>query len=364
MAITSASELATGEGLTGLDVSITPEFATVELSPPPVARGLDQFPALWHRAMPRRGVTVTVGATDGKAHKILLTVEGATQEWQKGWTTWSYLRRKAHELEGGAALDAQDELSADGLTLTAMIMAGETRSFTLQLVPELNPETGPGTYAYDVVVKDANSAGESELRRPAFLILAHPRSKLLRQLPSIYLEEAEKMRDEDSGGSPFFERFLLGFEDAMRPLQRTLDRLDSLFGPFSTPSEFLLWLGAWMCVPLDENWSEMQRRSLIREAVQLYRWRGTKRGLSRYLQIYTGVVPEINDQPVRGMRLGPDTKMGAPGTMLGDVPPHTFVVTIAAPDPTALNEQVIHDIITYEKPAHTAYALRIVRRTA
>jgi phage tail-like protein len=174
----------------------------------------------------------------------------------------------------------------------------------------------------------------------------------------------DRMRADADGEVPFFERFLLGFEDVQRSLKRTLDHLDRLFGPFSAPSEFLLWLGAWMCVPIDENWSEMQRRSLIHEAVQLYRWRGTKRGLARYLQIYTGVIPEINDQPVQGMRLGPGARMGAPTTMLGDVPAHTFVVTIAVPDPSILNEQVIHDIIAYEKPAHTAYALRIVRRTA
>jgi phage tail-like protein len=146
------------------------------------------------------------------------------------------------------------------------------------------------------------------------------------------------------------------------PLQRTLDQLDQLYGPFSTPSDFLLWLAAWVIMPLDENWPEMRRRKLIAEAVHLYRWRGTKKGLSRYLEIYCGVKPDINDQPVEGMRLGPEAKLGSKATVLGDVPPHTFVVTIALPENSKVNEQTIHDIIRYEKPAHTAYALRISRR--
>jgi hypothetical protein len=108
----------------------------------------------------------------------------------------------------------------------------------------------------------------------------------------------------------------------------------------------------------------MQRRRLIKEAVELWRWRGTKRGLSRYIEIYTGVKPDIHDVPVRGMRLGPNTKMGHADTKLGDVPAHTFVVSIAVPDPTKINEQIVHDIIAWEKPAHTAYSLRILGRTS
>jgi phage tail-like protein len=364
VAITTTSQLAAAEMLEGVDVTISPEFATVELSPAAPRQGLDQFGQMWHWGQPQRSTKVTVSAADGRPHKVALRIEGADSRWRPGWTRWSFLQRKASELEGGVALDAQDEVLEDGRLMVALIKEGETRSFTLELLAELDGQTEPGTYGFDVVAIDSNEPNRWEVRRPGFLTLTHPRSKLLDQLPAIFGEEIEKMREDSEGESPFFERFLLGFEDAMRPLQRTLDRLDTLFGPYSTPSEFLLWLGAWLCVPVDENWTEMQRRSLIREAVQLYRWRGTKKGLSRYLQIYTGVVPEINDQPVQGMRLGPDTKLGAATTMLGDVPAHTFVVTIAAPDPTVLNEQVIHDIITYEKPAHTAYALRIVRRTA
>jgi hypothetical protein len=56
--------------------------------------------------------------------------------------------------------------------------------------------------------------------------------------------------------------------------------------------------------------------------------------------------------------------MGKPDTKLGDVPPHTFVVSIASPEPEKINEQILHDIIAWEKPAHTAYSLRVLGRTA
>ncbi len=348
--------------LSGLEVELRPDFLTMELRPndPPIA--LDQYEHLWHKAEPKRKTIVTVTVTDDKAHKIRLNLEPSHRGWRKNWASWSYLQRKAREYQGGAALDEQDQVSDDGQSMTAMMLAGETRMFSLEFDPKLSEGVQPDTYGFDVVIEELPNGGE--IRKPGFLTIEHPHGKLMSLLPSVYSEEMQKLRDEDNGESPFFERYLLGFEDFIRPLQNTLNKLDSLFGPYSTPSEFLLWLGTWVCLPLDENWSEMQRRRLIKEAVELWRWRGTKRGLSRYIEIYCGVTPEINDTPVQGMRLGPDTKMGLPDTKLGDVPGHTFVVSIAVPDPEKINEQIVHDIIAWEKPAHTAYSLRIIGRTS
>ncbi|MBC8064150.1 MAG: hypothetical protein H7Y17_04925 [Chlorobia bacterium] len=353
-----------GKALEGLDVELRPDFITLDLQPNHPEIAMDRYAHLWHRAEPKRSAVVTIASTDDKSHKVRLRLEPSHRGWSPSWARWTYLQRKARELQGGVALDEQDEVSADGQSMTAMILAGETRMISLELAPKLAEGVSPGTYGFDIVVEEAKDPGAGEIRRPGFLTLEHPRGKLLGLLPGIYGEEMQKQRDEDNGESPFFERYLLGFEDALRPLQRTLDRLDMLFSPYSTPPEFLLWLGAWVCLPLDENWSEMQRRRLIKEAVELWRWRGTKRGLSRYIEIYTGVKPDIHDVPVRGMRLGPETKMGNRDTKLGDVPAHTFVVSIAAPDPTKINEQIVHDIITWEKPAHTAYSLRILGRTS
>jgi len=362
--LVTSSEPRGGITLEGLELDLRPDFLTLELLPEPAEIALDRYAHLWHKAEPKRSTIATVASTDGKAHKIRLRLEPSHAGWRPKWARWTYLQRKARELQGGTALDEQDEVSADGQSMTAMILAGETRMFSLELSPKLAEGVSPGTYGFDIVIEDAQDPKSGEIRTPGFMTLEHPRGKLLNLLPSIYGEEMQKMREEDNGESPFFERYLLGFEDAIRPMQATLNRLDTLFGPYTTPPEFLLWLGTWVCLPLDENWSEMQRRRLIKEAVELWRWRGTKRGLSRYIEIYCGVKPEIHDLPVRGMRLGPDTKMGATDTKLGDVPAHTFVVSIAVPDPGKINEQIVHDIIAWEKPAHTAYSLRILGRTS
>jgi phage tail-like protein len=350
--------------LTGVDIDLRPDFITLELHPEPPQIALDRYESLWHAAEPKRRVMVTVTDTSNEARKLRFRIEPSHSAWQQSWARWTFLQRKARELQGGTMLDEQDQVSDDGQSMTAMILEGESRMVSLEFSPKLAEGVATGTYGFDVVVEDVANPAAGQVRKPGFLTLVHPAGKLLSLLPGIYAEEMQKQRDDDNGEFPFFERFLLGFEDALRPIQATLNKLDSLFGPYSTPPEFLLWLGAWVCLPIDENWSEMQRRRLIREAVELWRWRGTKRGLSRYIEIYAGVTPEINDMPVRGMRLGAETKMGATETKLGDVPDHTFVVSIASPEPEKINEQIVHDIIAWEKPAHTAYSLRILGRNA
>ncbi len=56
---------------------------------------------------------------------------------------------------------------------------------------------------------------------------------------------------------------------------------------------------------------------------------------------------------------GPRTLLGR-NAILGDVSPHTFIITLAVPDPAQLDEQIVRQIIENEKPAHTAYTLRII----
>jgi len=354
--------------LDGIEAELTPDYNFMELRPKPVGTSPSRLGMMWHVVPKPRGASLKL-TSDGKSHKLHISVESSDGRWKPQWIKWSFPTRQASELQGGDSLTAQDELQDGDRKLNLMVTANETRVITLEFVATLDGETLTGDFPFEIVIQDItadSNGGGAELQVNGILCLTHPEARLFDQLPSIYREALHDMR-EDIGGyqdPPFFERYIRGFEDVYEPLQAMLEQLDALFGPYSTPPDFLLWLGAWVVMPLDENWPEMRRRKLIAEAVTLYRWRGTRKGLSRYLEIYCGVKPEINDQPVEGMRLGPDSKLGTKATVLGDVPPHTFVVTIPTSDKITVNEQTIHDIIRYEKPAHTAYALRLSQRAA
>ncbi|GAB4445386.1 MAG: hypothetical protein OHK0015_47600 [Chloroflexi bacterium OHK40] len=144
----------------------------------------------------------------------------------------------------------------------------------------------------------------------------------------------------------FLRKFLLIFKATLDPLDRMIAQIHHYFDPRVAPEHMLPWLAAWVDLVLDERWPEARRRELIGAASTLYRWRGTRRGLSDYLRIYTGTAPRIVEpgQERRGEAA---------------LPPHTFRVIIEAPDIAALDRALVERIIELEKPAHTSYQLEL-----
>jgi len=149
-------------------------------------------------------------------------------------------------------------------------------------------------------------------------------SRYLAYLPPIY------QRD------PFLGRFLLAFEGLLAPIEQTVDHFDLYLSPRTTPECFLEHLARWLGMALDEKWPAATRRALLAEAVELYRRRGTRWGLSRYIEIVTGVVPEIVEPEDR---------------------PFHFRVVLRPPAGQAVDLATVERIIQANKPAHTTYEL-------
>jgi phage tail-like protein len=123
--------------------------------------------------------------------------------------------------------------------------------------------------------------------------------RFLDHLPGVY-------RQDD-----FLGKFLAPFEEVFEGFEGLLDEIDRYFAPAFTDPELLPWLATWLSLALDPGWDEAKRRRLIAEAVELYRWRGTVRGLKRYLEIYTGLEPEIREwRWPGGMQIGIASRIG------------------------------------------------------
>jgi phage tail-like protein len=136
----------------------------------------------------------------------------------------------------------------------------------------------------------------------------------------------------------FLGRFLNIFESIWEPLEQRQDHADMYFDPRTCPVEFLPWLASWFDLSLDPEWPETQRRALLLEAFDLYRWQGTRYGLQRIIELRTGLSPEILDEP------------GLP-----------FVVRIRAhltPE-SGITRQMLADVIDTHKPAHVGYILEL-----
>ena len=128
------------------------------------------------------------------------------------------------------------------------------------------------------------------------------------------------------------------------------------------------WLASWTAFTVDLDWPEPQKRALIKRAVDLYRIRGTKRGLALFLKLFTGHEPDIaeNTWPFKGFRVeGEGAEEGARIALDSVVLPpvdlaHCFVVTMPIKFEEVTPELVIriHAIIQLEKPAHTHYYLQ------
>jgi len=158
------------------------------------------------------------------------------------------------------------------------------------------------------------------------------------------------------------ERFLLIFDSILNPIINNIDNSAFYFDPGLTPKSILPWLASWVDLYLDPTWSLQQHRELVKKAAELYRWRGTRLGLSEYLTIYTGVTPEIIEF-VPGMILGTKTMLGE-NTVLGSSGSgHHFEVVIEANAENVFDIKTVRNIIDSQKPAHTQYTLRVTTRS-
>lgn len=156
--------------------------------------------------------------------------------------------------------------------------------------------------------------------------LALDRSRYLQYLPPIYEEH------------PFLDAFLLAFEGILTPIEQSVDNFDLYLHPHTAPAFFLEQLAAWLALTLDEKWPIEKRRAVLAEAAELYRRRGTRWSLSRHLEIYSGITPEIYE---------PDDQ------------PHLFSVVLRIPSGQAIDRATVERIIQASKPAHTVYTLEI-----
>jgi len=180
-------------------------------------------------------------------------------------------------------------------------------------------------------------------------------------LPAIY-------RRSDAVGRNLVRDLCFLFEHMFDSVEVNLHDGWRFYDPHVTPTEFLTWLSGWTAFSLDLDWPEAEKRALIKRAVDLYRIRGTKRGLSLFLRLFTGHEPDIeeNTWPFKGFRVEDEgAELGARIALDSVIMPpvdlaHCFVVTMPIKYETVTPELVIriHRIIQMEKPAHTHYYLR------
>jgi phage tail-like protein len=191
---------------------------------------------------------------------------------------------------------------------------------------------------------------------------ASARAGLLEYLPAIYHED------------PFLGQYLSAFEqillgsagqkDGGEPgLEQKIENIAAYFDPLRTPPEFLQWLSGWVALSLRADLDEFRQREFIKNAVRLYRLRGTKKGLEEIVSVYTRLGASITETAAPFQVETPQHSRVGVDTMLEGGAPFVFRVTInlSTTDPAVLKKQrdVVTVILRMEKPAHTQFVLEV-----
>lgn len=163
------------------------------------------------------------------------------------------------------------------------------------------------------------------------------------QLPALFQDDA------------FATRLTTALDDLLAPVLCTLDNLDSYLDPELAPADFLEWLSGWVGVALDETWAPERQRALVRRAAELYRWRGTVKGLAAGVALYTGAQPQILDNG--GVAWSP-----TPGGEVPGEPGPRLTVRVELEDPDEIEPGRLDAIVAASKPAHVPHKVEVVRR--
>jgi phage tail-like protein len=126
------------------------------------------------------------------------------------------------------------------------------------------------------------------------------------------------------------------------------------------PSEFLAWLAGWVALALRDDWTDDHKRKFIAKAVQLYRLRGTKAGVTQFVQTYTGGPPVEISEEGEQFQLGVHSRIGV-DTILDSGTPFFFRVKLTSSDPLGFQKQkdMVTALIELQKPAHTSFSLEV-----
>lgn len=165
------------------------------------------------------------------------------------------------------------------------------------------------------------------------------------QLPAMYLEDL------------FTQRFTAALDEVLAPVITILDGFADYLDPQLAPDDFVEWLTRWVALDLDEGWSSRQRRDLVGQAVELHRWRGTRRGLATHVRLLTGGEVVVLDSGGCVFSEVPD------GPLPGDEPARALV-HVRVPDPGAVDQRTLTAAVLEIVPAHVLVTVEVVADAA
>ncbi|MGW1133570.1 phage tail protein [Streptomyces griseoluteus] len=161
------------------------------------------------------------------------------------------------------------------------------------------------------------------------------------QLPALYAED------------DFAQRFTAGLDTVLAPVFSTLDNLPAYLDPRVAPADFVAWLASWVGGVDDPRWPLELRREATLRAMELHRWRGTRRGLTEALRLILGVRADVVGD-------GAAVWSGTPGGELPPAPDPEIVVRVWPGREATVEESRVHELVRALVPVHTRCRVEVL----
>jgi phage tail-like protein len=171
---------------------------------------------------------------------------------------------------------------------------------------------------------------------------------IVRELPAIYQD------------GMFITEFTGGLDQVVAPAMSVLDCLHAYIDPAVAPADFVAWLGGWVGVTLQEDWTLERRRTFVARAAELFARRGTAHGLRDEVELYSGGSAEIVDPGGVWTSGVPTDPADRAGRRRDD---RTVQVTVDVEDGSAINWPALQELIRDAVPAHLPVEIEL-RETA
>jgi phage tail-like protein len=339
-----------------------PRFFTDTCCPPFAERDGGERLAEVHRAL--RLLRLRLGAAFEPAGVFL---SAALDSGTPG-TTWHRVEVDANLADGTQLVVETATAEHTDAFASAVWAVPERDGKPIPITPEVADQliqSPPGRYLRLRVTLRSDGRETPSLRSIKVL---YPRVSYLDLLPRIY------RRDPD--GSRFLERFLALFERLFTDIENRYEDFSRELNPDAAPLDVINWLACLIDLSFDPSWSLVRRRALVAAAMDLYRRRGTIAGIERYVEIYTGIRPLVQEAFLR--RPGRAAFLGSRGSILGcslaltrpvaDQTPeqtlfqqyaHRFTVLVYLADrcDEELLLPVVDRIVSVNKPAQTVHTI-------
>ena len=164
---------------------------------------------------------------------------------------------------------------------------------------------------------------------------------LIESLPGLYQED------------DLARELTRAFDEVLAPAIGAIDNFTAYLDPALTPEDFLDWLAGWVGLLPDENWPIERRRAIVALAAELYRNRGTVKGLAMHVKLFASGDVTIVDNGGAAWSSTPDAAIPGQGKF-------SLVVRIKPTKKGSVDKDRLDALVAAAKPAHVPHSIEIV----